>query len=379
MGYKIGADTYAHNNIYKEGWIENNYGQRKIHMEFALPDNGTDENTGLLILIPGYGEMADPAVFDNMMNGFPDLYNLIVLQCDYFGSKYMDGRMPADLQKMVEHPDFLKGEFVWKKSSMETEEEFNDMGLMQALDIVNASLSCIYYLKQEDMAVNTNKIILFGSCHGGYLAHLANIICPGLFKGMIDISSELKPYYRNGNRRTLDFSGRNFKAVMPVEMFLSRHPELQYDRQLYDLRDLYGQADNQCKIIALHGEADKSVDFRDKEEFIRQLGENASFMLISRSEVDGILCKNVGHGLGMDFFVLFEMLMPLMDQLLRGKDSHIHLQENVIIGKQKKLLEITYKKGFPEILFYCKGNNSESSESHMMSPAEKLMFLNKNL
>ncbi|WP_432653620.1 DUF2920 family protein [Roseburia inulinivorans] len=48
---------------------------------------------------------------------------------------------------------------------------------------------------------NTNKIILFGTSHGVYLAHLANVICPDLYTVMIDISCYLTPYYMYHNRQ----------------------------------------------------------------------------------------------------------------------------------------------------------------------------------
>lgn len=76
------------------------------------------------------------------------------------------------------------------------------------------------------------------------------------------------------------------------------------------------------------------VDAQEKEQFISQV-QNAELMMIGTEDVDGVLCKSAGHGLDMDFFVLFQMMMPLISKLLREKSSTIELQNTVFLGGGK--------------------------------------------
>ena len=73
------------------------------------------------------------------------------------------------------------------------------------------------------------------------------------------------------------------------------------------------------------------VDAQEKAQFISQV-QNAELMMIGAEDVDGVLCKSADHGLDMDFFVLFQMMMPLISKLLRQKSSTIELQNTVFLG-----------------------------------------------
>ena len=46
-----------------------------------------NENTGMLVLIPGYGGNIDSHVFRKMREVFAEQYNFITVQCDYFGNR----------------------------------------------------------------------------------------------------------------------------------------------------------------------------------------------------------------------------------------------------------------------------------------------------
>lgn len=82
----------AHNNIYIEQ-PEENYRTREIRTEMVFPDC-VNENTGMLVLIPGYGGNIDSHVFRKMREVFAEQYNFITVQCDYFGNRFMDSNEP---------------------------------------------------------------------------------------------------------------------------------------------------------------------------------------------------------------------------------------------------------------------------------------------
>ena len=243
----------AHNNIYIEQ-PEENYRTREIRTEMVFPDC-VNENTGMLVLIPGYGGNIDSHVFRKMREVFAEQYNLITVQCDYFGNKFMDAKQPEEMKLIATMENIVNAEIYYKVEDFETVEEFNDMGIMQAIDIVSSTICAIYEIIRKGYVFNTNKIILFGTSHGAYLAHLANIICPTLYTGLIDVSSYIKPYYMK-QARNLTLQAERIKWTNIYRYLIMKDKSYQYNEKLYDLSFLYQSIENRCKIIALQGTED---------------------------------------------------------------------------------------------------------------------------
>lgn len=355
MSKQLHLEINAHNSIYKSNFSENNYQNRKMLVTLGIPENGTNPETGMLVLIPGYGGTIHSHVWRKMSAELSDEYNLIVMQCDYFGNRFMDNIIPDNIPKQLlsefsSLPNFMKGSFVFSKEYPETKDEFNDMGIMQALDTVNATLNCILWVSENKLHLNTNRIFLFGSSHGAYIAHLANLICPDLYTYLIDISAYSTPFYLDKTRllSQMPFPKCNLDLVMSY--FITRFPQYQYNKNLYDLHFLYKHSDNHCKIIAFQGTQDQMVDYHEKAALLKEIGSTAQLMLISPKDVDGILCKNAAHGLGIDFFELFKMLMPLLDATITEQSMQFNLQKEISLGDSNASLRISYEHYFPELL-----------------------------
>lgn len=347
----IGFKCEAHRNIYTE-----NSEKRELYIEIGLPGEGqTDTDTGMLILIPGYGGDMNSNIFRKMRETFCDEYNLVVMQCDYFGNRYMDAKLPENVGEFLADDSFLKGHVMYLRKTKESIEEFNDMGMMQALDIVNATLETLDYLEKNRMRLNWDRIILFGTSHGAYLAHLCNLICPKLYTNLIDISAYLKPTYLSEKRGDIVQRG-NVRIILIIEQFINAHPEMQYHSKLYDLRFLYKSMQNSCRILAFQGAKDEMVHTEEKEAFIKQLS-NAEIMIIREEDVDNVLVTSASHGLGMDFIQLFKMLMPLLNQRPREKRSREMLleQKKVFLGDETASVVINYESGRAELekLTFC--------------------------
>ncbi len=335
----------AHNNIYIEQ-PEENYRTREIRTEMVFPDC-VNENTGMLVLIPGYGGNIDSHVFRKMREVFAEQYNLITVQCDYFGNKFMDAKQPEEMKLIATMENIVDAEIYYKVEDFETVEEFNDMGIMQAIDIVSSTICAIYEIIRKGYIFNTNKIILFGTSHGAYLAHLANIICPTLYTVLIDVSSYIKPYYLDCVR---DVTAKTQKMqwISLYMYFITKNKRYQYNENLYDLSFLYQSIENRCKIIALQGTEDTMVSAEEKEAWISNL-ENAQLLMIHPDEVDGVLCKNADHGLGLDFFELFKTLMPSLDNIIGQTKLEINFPKELTIGNGNICIKIGYENGLPEI------------------------------
>lgn len=261
----------AHNNIYIEQ-PEENYRTREIRTEMVFPDC-VNENTGMLVLIPGYGGNIDSHVFRKMREVFAEQYNFITVQCDYFGNRFMDSNEPEEMRLIADMKNIVNAEIYYRMNGFESEDEFNDMGLMQALDIVSTTIYEYLIMKEEKYRYNDN---------------------------------------------------------------------------LYNLSFLYQNIKNKCKIIALQGTDDWMVDVNEKDKFISQL-DNAQLLIIHPDEVDGVLCKNADHGLGLDFFKFFEIVIPSLDKVLGQPKLDIQFPKEAKVGNEETYIKIGYENGLPEL------------------------------
>lgn len=346
MAQIVSLKRKAHNNIYKQSVLESNYREREIEIEMGIPENGVNENTCMLVVIPGYGGNLQSNIYQKMRNTFPDQYNMVVLQCDYFGNRFMQNITCLNIQM----DDYGADGKEYEVDSEETIEEFNDMGIMQALDVVNATLSGIEYIRDREEGVDIQKVILFGTSHGAYLAHLANLICPELYSHLIDISAYTKPYYLEEPRR-LDFKTTDWIVRLTEEYLVKKNPDIRYHDSLYDLRFLYPSISNQCKIIAFQGTEDWMVNYQEKVQFIQDIGNMAEILLIQKTDVDGKFCKNANHDLGMDFVILFQMLMPMLQKSPKRQADRPYFQDEVVLGNEEARMCIDYKAGLPELKY----------------------------
>lgn len=335
----------AHGNIY-DGGETLNYETRHIRTEISIPDC-VNKDTGMLILVPGYGGNIDSHVYKKIRKNLADQYNLIILQCNYFGNCCMDESFPAELNKVLDN--IVKADIIYQKDLHETVKEFNDMGLMQALDIVSSTLCSIEVINKKGYTFNSNRVYIFGPSHGAYLAYLANAICPGLYSALIDVSAYLSPYYMFNNRITLtSFNGGSIRVRMICEYLIKKDEQMRYNQKLYSLPFLYKNRKNMCKIIAMNGTEDWMVNAEEKKEFVSHI-DYADILMITPEDVDGILCKNADHGLGIDFFELFKIIIPALDKGVGEYKQYIDLPQKVKVGDDETHIIISYERGLPEI------------------------------
>lgn len=80
----------GHNSLYERDYRIDNYKKRLLKVHYCEPEILNNE-TGILLLISGYGANAESKVYKKMRRIFSDKYNLLVLQCEYFGNEFMKG------------------------------------------------------------------------------------------------------------------------------------------------------------------------------------------------------------------------------------------------------------------------------------------------
>lgn len=82
MAKSYGYEMFGHPSIYSSN-------SRKLKVYFSEPDAGVNEDTGILLLIAGFGGNANSKVYNKMRAVFADKFNLITVQCNYFGWEFM--------------------------------------------------------------------------------------------------------------------------------------------------------------------------------------------------------------------------------------------------------------------------------------------------
>lgn len=258
----------GHPNIY-------NREHRELKVYFSEPEHGVNEETGLLLLIAGYGGNANSNVYIKMRKQFADTYNLVCIQCDYFGYEFMQAKL---------HKEDIRN--------------FNDMSIMQTLDNITAVLVVISILKENNLSFNGKKIICYGQSHGGYLALQCNRFAPELFSLIIDNSAYVYPVYLQSNR------------YLPSENLVFDYlvKQINIDYSLLHLPSVYLNFENRAFITCFHGVHDDMVSHLDKERFCNHI-RNCTLYMVNDVSVTGGIFTSTEHGLGADFLRLFDWVI----------------------------------------------------------------------
>ncbi|WP_088188801.1 DUF2920 family protein [Desulfosporosinus sp. FKA] len=349
----------GHPSIYKES-------KRQLKIYFSEPDKGVNQETGLLLFIPGFGGNASSNIYKKMRSEFSDAYNLITVQCDYFGWEFMQS---FDISQLSFDTNYLKRIFAHSEinelmqqniidiytllniskiynnhslyCSMPLKEDltnFNDMGLMQAIDNITAIFVVIDILKQNLLDFNQGKIIIYGHSHGGYLAYLCNALAPFLVSHIIDNSAWLIPGYLFGYRTEHKIIN-DVQLNVSYDYFVSKIP---YDIEIVSLPLLYQKFKNDCKIICYHGVTDNMTSSSDKKTFCSEV-DNCLYNEITLTDVDGEMIKSTDHGLGADFIKLFNSTYKIIESANAKKT----IPTSISYKTNKFIYQIDYSSGRP--------------------------------
>lgn len=300
----------AHPNIY------NNSSARNIDIYFSEPENGVNDDTGILNIIAGFGGNATSNVYKKMRSYFADEYNMVTVQCNYFGWEFMQS-------------DVLQ----------ETMENFNDMGPLQAMDNIFSVIMISEILKDNNLIFNASKIVSYGHSHGAYLSYLSNRFAPGLFNLIIDNSSWLYPIYMladrylniNGNQYIFHYLIRSFENI---------------DLDIYNLNFVYSRFKNKCTIHSFHGTEDTLIRIKDKENFCLPL-KKCFLHKIDHSNINDVF-RSPGHSLDADYLELYAFVMDNCN-INFGRSTDITIQSHRIETKNYSYY-FDYKNKIPLLI-----------------------------
>ncbi|HEC1891422.1 TPA: DUF2920 family protein [Campylobacter jejuni] len=355
--------------------------KRESKLEFKLCFDDEKEVKALVFIIPGLGGDADENYREHLAEFVSGEFNVAVASVNYhcIGNRpqtgstfYLDDidklilkasceaadiKLPYDVDKIQDYKqmseifhfvnnqivegkqkgDFAPNYFLNLHVSLQpTKNEYQNFGVMQAQDFLNVAL----YLKKNapfDTMGGGIPVIMIGSSHGGYLAHLAAKIAPWLIDGVIDNSSYAKflwklvgfgkeidfmqysefdtfkffdhicvhcssktfwtsnsssPYFFSPTRRMirniLEPTHLQIQSTYPKPYYVSYH-------SFYDRR------------IALPEDKIELYDIFQKYHFDAKL-----YMIKNPDQIDGRFIKSLEHGMGMSIKTLIYKEFPSM-------------------------------------------------------------------
>lgn len=367
INYEI--EVFSQNSIYNKSSEKGC--SRKLKVYFSVPESGVNEDTGLLLLIAGFGGQATSNVYKKMRENFSDNYNLVTIQCDYFGYEFMQLAESInidkesltkifsceDINKIYKNNQldvnlFLKlaekydAELVVGASlSKENIDNFNDMGIMQTLDNITATINVMNILYDNGYEFNCKKAIIYGHSHGAYLAYLCNAFAPTIFSLIIDNSAWIYPVYlADVNRCTTKELGK-LKLIIIYDYLAKK---VLTDTELLYLPFLYSNFKNNCSIISYHGKDDNLISCENKFKFCSEVN-NCNFIEISNGLLDNSIFKSTGHGLDADFIQLFNYTMSTYGNEFE-KSNKFYLEDKITFETSKHKYIIDYKNIIPKIV-----------------------------
>lgn len=339
--------------------------ERYFKMYFAEPEEGAGESTGVFLFIAGYGGHAMSNVYQKMRRELADQYNCITLQCDYLGYRHMQNdhhlTVTEEMLREVLTPreyrmltrDYegnkalLEGKILSDYISLqETADDFNEMGLWQAMDNLMALKVLLDVVQENGISICRNRIYVFGQSHGAYLAYLCNFLAPGLFTGIIENSAYLFPYFLHHDREVIKVGSA--LTLRKIYHYLIADQDI--DADSYDLSKLYQVFQNQARIISYHGAADEMIPLQEKQEFLNHI-QGVSLHVVTEKEVDGKKFGSAGHSLEANFFLVIEEAMKELEEMpLLCQDLSV-LPENIFFQTEKYRYGVHWETGVP-ILYY---------------------------
>lgn len=356
---------------------------------YSCYDNAKDVKA-LLVIIPGLGEDSDLGYRANLMQTMAESYDVACISVDYhcignrpqlgakFGLDDIDREiltrelssiginLPIDLKSIDCHEKvdlllkFLSKEITIRKerdilpadfrlnasiTMVPTKNEYQNFGVMQAMDVLNAVLYTKKYINNAKF--EHLPVIMVGSSHGGYLAHMCAKIAPWLVDAVIDNSSYAIFLWRLiGFGKEINFTNyfcfgtdtlyQNLYIYFFDKTYWILNEKSPYYfidareeiRNILNLDHLNVQSSYKKPIyVSYHCIFDKEIaPAKDKIELyeaLKKLKFDATLHMVKdESEVDGKFIKSLTHGMGMSYKLLLQKELPsMMEKILSQKNN----------------------------------------------------------
>ena len=220
---------------------------------------------------------------------------------------------------------------VFTASLQPTKNEYQNFGLMQALDILNA-LCFVRKNHAQFKLKKTPKTLLFGTSHGGYLGFLCAKFAPWLIDAVVENSSYVSTCFLYILNKQIDYEkyleltgcGNNLLVNFTTKSFWTQNKNSPYFfspahakiRSVFDEEHLQIYASyHKAKIISYHCINDTVIaPVSQKQAFhnaLKKLGFDSTLHIATQKDIDGKFIKNVnGHGMDMSLKMLIQKELP---------------------------------------------------------------------
>lgn len=318
---------------------------RKTDYFIVMPDKPAK---GLVIYIPGFGEDATGGYAKTFCRKVAKKYNLAVATVYYHcceSRTLTTENIHYETEDIAEIKELMGVfELSFDKDSTENnleklnlflskqdkrikinatlipgKNEYQNGGILQALDIINATEHAI-----SNNNIPRKNVILVGSSYGGYIANMATKLAPQTFRAVFDNSSWAHPnlLYIVGRHFNKAEINKKTHSNIVTKLFLRSAWTLKaglpntLNNNRYGIRDF---SEKQIKEMIknglqtfyyfVHAENDLVANTKDKIEMVSYLiqhGIKAYMEVMTEEDVDGRYVKVLKHGMNLSLLTLFD-------------------------------------------------------------------------
>jgi len=302
---------------------------------------------GLVVYVPGFGE--DAGEYRHVFcQKVAEKFGLAAMSVDYhcFYSRsqadeaivyepedialiekiFMRYELPFSGNSVEEGVAHLNTHLAKKKQSVEItatlkpgKDEYQNGGVLQALDIINAVIHALdhYQIPEEN-------VILVGSSYGGYIANLATKFAPKTFRAVFDNSSWATPHFGYIVGREHGFSelSRCRHTHIQTNFYLRTAWTLKkglpntFDGKRFHVRsfskeqvDYFADYQPETYYFFIHAQNDTIASTEDKIQMAKELMRhniNVHMEVIEPADVDGQYVKTIKHGMNLSMLTFFD-------------------------------------------------------------------------
>jgi len=334
--------------------VELGFERKPIEYFVTSPDNGINDDTGLILVIPGFGDRADGEYQKDKLRPYlANKYNCLAVGVNYFGAQLfalpgsetdyqldvnafqtaindMFGVTPQEYTVNNSFDLSVLSGILAARGIRKLGTEFrlfyrnrNDINEYQSFGFLPA-IDHLYVLRDvlKNYEVNRKKLIAFGTSYGGYISLLLGKFAPKTFSVLIDNSGFIKTMIENIDTihvlRKLDCLKLN-----GVEYPLVNHnPWTIID----DSSPYYFSDSHRCirnllanehigitlsRYYIFHSIEDTIVPIKEKDTFcamLRERGIEVNYRPVNSNDIDGKLFKNLNHGMDASLRGIFDLV-----------------------------------------------------------------------
>jgi len=371
--------------------VELGYKRNSLEYVLTFPTDGINSDTGVILFITPFGDSPDSVYQSEKLRPFlADKYNCIVAGVHYFGmdrgvhSIDFDPPFLALLQGKYGIPftDFLAENGTIRNDSLKIlvghltkmgvklfsddkphlytryhkKGEYQSFGFLPVLDYLVVLGEIL-----KKYPVNKRKIIAYGSSYGGYTALLLGKFAPHTFSVVIDNSGYSKASIQNVCCRDFRTGAEIYRDENVVIVGVLQEPWTLINesdpyyfsdscRSIRSLLEEKHRVPSETAYFIFHAENDKVCSTTDKEEVVKILEKYnpVYFKKVTPDDLDGVVFKNMNHGMNASLRGLFERVYTLDNQKLckNTETTDFDDENNYHFDCGRKIYQVSFSKDY---------------------------------